>query len=130
MSPSFLRRERRPLSRATARNAALINQLATPGLGSLLAGRWLAGVGQLLLALAGFGLILAWFARLMIRLYQQIEANSSTDLPSIAWMGEAGAAVFAAAWLWALFTSSSILREGAGGQTSQTSQTGQTRDSG
>ena len=39
---------------ASARNCALINQLATPGLGSLMAGRLVAGIGQLLLAVAGF----------------------------------------------------------------------------
>lgn len=114
MSLSFPRRQRRPLTRATARNAALINQLATPGLGSLLAGRWLAGIGQLLLALAGFGLILAWFALLLFRLYQQMEANVSQPPPSVAWIGEAGAAAFVVAWLWALFSSLSILREGGG----------------
>ena len=41
------------LSRTKARNALLLNQLATPGLGSLLAGRWIAGTGQLLCSVAG-----------------------------------------------------------------------------
>ena len=47
----------KPVSRTTAHNAALLNQLATPGLGSLMAGRWLAGVGQLALAVAGFVMV-------------------------------------------------------------------------
>ena len=51
------------LSRAAARNAALVNQLATPGLGSLMAGRWVAGLGQLAVFLAGFAYFIAWFVR-------------------------------------------------------------------
>ena len=53
--------KRNPPSLATARTALVINQFATPGLGSLMAGRYLAGSIQLLLALAGFTLIVAWF---------------------------------------------------------------------
>ena len=51
MKASFLRPPPAPLSRSAARNAALLNQCATPGLGSLMAGRRLAGIGQLLLAI-------------------------------------------------------------------------------
>jgi hypothetical protein len=97
------------LSRTTARNSFLINQLATPGLGSLMAGRYVAGSGQLLLALAGFGLVLAWFIALLTQMYQQIE--SDTQPKSVAWLGELGALIFAAAWLWALITSLSLVRE-------------------
>ena len=42
------------LSRTAARNALLLNQLATPGLGSIAARHWLAGLGQLAVFLAGF----------------------------------------------------------------------------
>ncbi len=99
-----------PLSRAKARNAALMNQLATPGLGSWLAGRRLAGAGQLLLAVAGFLMVISWFARLMIEMYQ--EFNNGAAPHSVARIGEAGALCFAGAWVWSLFTSLSILREG------------------
>jgi hypothetical protein len=97
------------LSRTTARNSFLINQLATPGLGSLMAGRHVAGSGQLLLALAGFGLVLAWFIALLTQMYQQLD--SDTPPKSVAWLGELGALIFAAAWLWALITSLSLVRE-------------------
>jgi hypothetical protein len=109
MNASFLRRHSGPLSQSTARNAALLNQCATPGLGSLMAGRRLAGIGQLLLAIAGFVMILAWFVMLAIQLYEQLVNDAQPK--SVAAMGEAGAAVFIAAWLWALVTSLSILRE-------------------
>src|SRR5258708_36012327 len=98
----------KPLSRAAARNCFLINQLATPGLGSLMAGRYLAGTGQVLLALLGFGLVLAWFITLITQMYQQI--NNDAPPQSSGWLGEAGGITFAASWLWSLVTSLSLLR--------------------
>ena len=109
--PPPLPQSRRPLTPASARNYALLNQLATPGLGSLLGGRWLAGSGQLILALAGFCLIIAWFVKVMLLFYQQIESNANPAPGSVAWLGESGAATFAVAWIWSLFTSLSLLRE-------------------
>lgn len=109
MRAFFPRPARRPLDRSTARNSVLINQLATPGLGSLLAGRWLAGIGQLLLALAGFVMVVGWFALAMIQLYRQINGDPAPK--PVGWLGETGGFTFAAAWLWALITSLSLLRE-------------------
>jgi drug/metabolite transporter (DMT)-like permease len=87
-----------------------MNQLATPGLGSLMARRYLAGTGQLLLALLGFGLIVAWFICLMIQIVHQAD-DQGGSAPSVAWLGELGAAVFAVSWVWALVTSLSLLRD-------------------
>lgn len=101
---------RKPLSRSTARNSALINQLATPGLGSLLAGRWVAGIGQLLLAVAGFSLVLCWFVMLLLQTYRDLQGNTAHS-QSVAWIGELGGLTFAASWLWALVTSLSLLRQ-------------------
>jgi len=109
MKASFLRQASKPPSRSTARNSALINQLATPGLGSLLAGRLFAGFGQLLLALAGFGMVLGWFALRLVQVYTEIQGTAQPE--SVAWLGEIGALTFAAAWLWALVTSLSLLRQ-------------------
>ncbi|SPE58795.1 conserved hypothetical protein [Verrucomicrobia bacterium] len=96
------------LSRATARNCFLINQFATPGLGSIMAGRRWVGCGQLLLALAGFAMVLGWFALLANNFYQQLMDDAPPQSP--AWLGKAGAVVFGLAWLWSLVTSLSILR--------------------
>jgi 4a-hydroxytetrahydrobiopterin dehydratase len=96
-------------SRAQARNAALLNQLATPGLGSLLARRWIAGIGQLLLAVAGFALILVWFVQLMFQYYGQITGNVAVH--PVGNIGLIGAGLFALAWGWSLVTSFSLLRE-------------------
>jgi hypothetical protein len=99
----------KPLDRARARNCFLINQFATPGLGTLMAGRLVAGIGQLLVAVAGFALVMLWFALRMSQLYSEVVDDVQPQ--SVAWVGEAGAALFAAAWLWSLVTSLSVLRE-------------------
>src|SRR5678810_585571 len=99
----------KPLDRTTARNCFLVNQFATPGLGSLMARRYVAGSGQLLLALIGAGLVIAWFVSVMSRVYQQVEGDSLSS--SAAWLGEAGAVAFIASWLWSLVTSLSLLRQ-------------------
>src|ERR1017187_7719922 len=87
MRASFLRQPRGPLSRSTARNAAILNQCATPGLGSLMAGRRVAGIGQLLLGIAGFVMVLGWFALLGVQTYNQIVNDAGTQ--SVASLGEA-----------------------------------------
>ena len=109
MKASFLRRPPGPLSRSAARNAVLLNQCATPGLGSIMAGRRVAGIGQLLVAVAGFGMIMGWFVLLALEVYNELVNDAQPK--SVAWLGEAGAVTFAAAWLWSLVTSLSILLE-------------------
>lgn len=101
----------RKLTRARARNAALLNQLATPGLGSLLGRRWIAGTGQLLLALAGFTLLMIWFVQMMMSYYGQAFSDNPQRQPTSLLNLELGAGLFAFAWLWSLFTSFSLLRE-------------------
>ena len=92
----------KPLSRATARNAALLNLLATPGLGSLLARRWIAGGGQLALALIGFTLFLVWFVKQMTQFYGQISGN--VEVRPIGKFLVAGLVLFALAWIWSAAT--------------------------
>ena len=45
----------------------LLNLVATPGLGSVMAQRWVAGIGQIILSLAGFVLMMIWFFQVMKR---------------------------------------------------------------
>jgi 4a-hydroxytetrahydrobiopterin dehydratase len=104
----------KPLSRATARNAALLNLLATPGLGSLLARRWIAGGGQLALALIGFTLFLVWFVKQMTQFYGQISGN--VEVRPIGKFLVAGLILFALAWLWSALTSFSLMREASTGK--------------
>jgi hypothetical protein len=87
----------------------VINQFATPGLGSLMAGRYLAGSGQLLFALAGFSLIVAWFFLVLKAAYTIMQTSGDPDPPH--YLGWLGLGSFAVAWAWAWFTSLSVLRE-------------------
>jgi hypothetical protein len=102
--------EHRPLSRARVVSCVLVNQCATPGLGSLVARRVVAGMGQLLLALAGFVLIIGWMFELFRRVaLQQLGEPVSPDASG--WMGRWGLIFFGAGWLWSLVTSISLLRQ-------------------
>jgi hypothetical protein len=88
----------------------LVNLAATPGLGSLMARRVVAGTGQLLLAVVGFCLIVGWMFELFHRVYlQQMDEPVSSNGPG--WMGQWGLVCFGAGWLWSLVTSLSLLRQ-------------------
>ncbi len=99
----------KPLSYATARNAALLNLLATPGLGSLIGRRWIAGVGQLLLSVVGFTLFMVWFVKEMTQFYGQISGD--VEVRPVGKYLVAGLFLFALAWIWSGVTSISLMRE-------------------
>jgi 4a-hydroxytetrahydrobiopterin dehydratase len=104
----------KPLSRATAKNAAFLNLLATPGLGSLLARRWFAGVGQLILSVAGFTLFMVWFFKEMGQLYGQISGN--VEVRPIGNFLLTGMILFVVAWVWSAVTSFNLVREASAGK--------------
>ena len=86
-----------------------MNQFATPGLGSLMARRFVAGAGQLGIFLAGFVLFVAAFVD-EIRLFYGL--MFSDDPPQLHYgLAIAGVALCAVGWLWALVTSLSLMRE-------------------
>lgn len=97
------------LNPTSARNCFLVNQLATPGLGSLMGGRIVEGFGQLALAILGFVLVIVWFLRTMQEEYSLL--SSEGPIVSYAKIGLAGLLFFAAAWFWSLLTSISMLRQ-------------------
>jgi hypothetical protein len=99
------------LSPSAARNCFLVNQFATPGLGSLMGGRVLSGLGQLLLAVVGCGLVMFWFFKTMKQYYSIAgdEMAAPADV-SYASYALAGFFIFIASWLWSLLTSISIVR--------------------
>jgi len=103
------------LSRAAARNAAFVNQLGTPGLGSLMARHWLAGTGQLLIFLTGFVLFLVWFIQPLHQLLALASGADAEDAPlppsSHLWL--VGLSLAGAAWCWSLVTSRQIMRAAA-----------------
>ena len=93
-----------------ARNATLLNLLGTPGLGSLMAGRVVAGVGQLVLAVAGFTLVVIWFVSVMSGYYGQMFNQETTHAPIIFTKLLLGGGIFALAWVWSLLTGISLMR--------------------
>ena len=101
---------RNPGSHPTARNALIVNQLATPGLGSIIAGRWLAGLGQLALSVTGFVMIAVWFFKVIVQYYGLMFGEEQPRLSKMALL-EAGAILFALSWFWSLVTSISLMRE-------------------
>ena len=102
----------KPLSPAAARNCFLMNQFATPGLGSLMGARIVAGLGQLLLFLLGFLLFLYWFLKTMHNYYSLLSGDVDMPGPSYTKFAISGLLFCAASWLWALLTSISLIREG------------------
>ena len=73
-----------------------------------MAGRWLAGGGQLLLAVIGFVLVVAWFA-VTVRNTYNLMVNDAEPRPAV-WLGVAGGLSFLLSWLWAWVSSLQILR--------------------
>jgi len=57
-----------------------------------MAGRFVEGIGQLILAVIGFCLVVAWFLSVMFQLYQQFNTEGSPK--SVAWLGEKRALCF------------------------------------
>jgi 4a-hydroxytetrahydrobiopterin dehydratase len=88
----------------------MLNLLATPGIGSLLCGRWMAGTGQLILSVAGFALIIVWFFKEMIPYYGLMFNDQTPQLPGLK-MLVAGGNLFIVAWLWSAFTSFTLMRD-------------------
>ena len=105
---------RKKVSRAQARNAALLNQLGTPGLGSLLAGRWFEGILQLLLFLAGFVLFCLWAFHNLSQYYQMMFNDAPKTQAGNGNLALAGVVICLLAWVWSLVTSFSLFREAAG----------------
>jgi hypothetical protein len=103
-------RPRPPLTRVRARNCYLANQFATPGLGSIMGGRWLVGIGQVTVAVVGVVVAFVGFARECQDLIRMIHDEPPTGAPAARIM-LLGTAIFALAWLWALVTSRSLRRE-------------------
>ena len=99
----------KPPSRTAARNATLLNLLATPGLGSIIARRWVEGVGQLLLSVTGFMLVVVWFVRVMVPYYGQMFSDTPPSPVGFKMLG-GGFGLFALAWVWSLLTSLSLSR--------------------
>jgi hypothetical protein len=98
-----------PLTQKRLITCILINLLATPGLGSLMARRIISGIGQLILALVGCGLLGAWLFELMYRMVLRGLDETTSSTPP--WMLTWGLISFAVSWFWSLVTCSSLWSE-------------------
>ena len=98
----------RLLTKQTAWNCVLVNQLATPGLGSFYAGHRIAGSAQMILALAGFGLMMVWSFWFFATLLRTLQVPGTSPQHAL---GILGVVLFALSWLWSLITSVQILRQ-------------------
>jgi hypothetical protein len=92
----------RPLSSDRAW-ACVMQNLATPGIGSLKARRIFAGTCQLMLAIASCCLICAWVIEWSYRIYQAQISETIPQNPS-GWLLKWGVVCFGLSWLWALVT--------------------------
>lgn len=108
---------KKPLDSSRAWTCALVNQLAFPGLGTLMAGRKGAGYAQAGLMLGGFFLAAGfalWFMWASMRALTELnwsEARWRAEIGHYAWTGWCGLGLCVVAWFWALVSSVGILRE-------------------
>ena len=84
-----------------------MNLFATPGLGSLMGGRILSGLGQLILFLVGFGFVCVWFYRMMKTYYNLSDFSGEGPQvhASYFYYFLFGFLFAGVSWLWSLLTS-------------------------
>jgi hypothetical protein len=94
----------------------MVNQLAFPGLGTIMAGRRQLGYAQAALMLAGFFVAMGfavWFFWCSLRALTELnwtEARFREVVWGHAWVGIGGLGLCVAAWAWSLFSSVEILQ--------------------
>ena len=108
----------RLLTQSRALYCFVVNQLATPGLGSVMGKRMTSGALQLVLSVTGFFLILTWMFEYFYRVASQQTDGASAPRVNNA-LGKWGLILFGASWLWSLATSISLLREAAAQETAK-----------
>jgi hypothetical protein len=85
-----------------------MQNLATPGIGSLKARRIFAGIGQLSLAIASCLLVCAWVVGWSWRIYQA-QLGETILQNSSGWLLKWGVVCFGLSWLWAMITCVSLV---------------------
>jgi hypothetical protein len=100
---TFSGRRSKPLDRKSAMALAAMNLAATPGLGTIMAGRTVPGLIQLAAASAGFVLIMKWFYALF---QEMIDGSALAE----SWQWELGLLLFGIGWIGSLFSSINFVR--------------------
>ena len=93
-----------------------VNQLACPGIGTMMAGRRVLGMLQVVVMLIGVCGALAFLLMYLNAVYKFAIDGSITEAKFNAmrppkWLGVGGFALCVVAWLWSLFSSFRILNE-------------------
>ncbi len=101
----------KPGSRVSGGNVLVLNLATTPGLGSFLAGRRWVGSLQMLMAVSGFVVLILWFWDLARQFWEVLQSGDTAVHPDLRQLASGGI-LFGGAWLWSLWTSISILRQG------------------
>src|SRR5260221_6630547 len=108
--------QRKLLTRSKAWACALLNLLAFPSMGTVMAGRRSSGYVQAALMLAGFFLTMGfmlWYFMNMIRLITHSDASEAHFKElyhQYAWIGLLGLGLCLLSWFWALASSIAIVR--------------------
>jgi len=108
----------KPLTRSKAWTCVVINQLAFPGMGTVMAGRW-SGYAQATIMLAGFFLTMGFMFFSILKMFVFIvhadggEVHYREICRPYAWAGFWGLSLCLVAWCWALASSIAILRGAA-----------------
>jgi uncharacterized membrane protein YuzA (DUF378 family) len=94
----------------------LVNQLACPGIGTIMAGRRVIGFLQAAVMIVGFCATLAYGLIFLSAVYKfALDATITEEkwkaMHPPAWLGIAGFGLCGVAWFWALFSSFQILNE-------------------
>jgi hypothetical protein len=97
-----------PSRRNRATNSLILNIGFCPGLGSWMAGQRIVGALQMLLAVAGFVLVVAWFVLLVQDLLREFQSLPTRG--NAAAFGWTGLALFGTAWGWSLLTGIQMVR--------------------
>src|SRR5690349_16048780 len=106
----------KPLTISKAWACAAMNQLAFPGAGTVMAGRKI-GYAQGIIMIAGFLLTMyffCWYIGSLIQAPFQNDWNETVFYNEVGrrkWLGIIGAIICLVAWLWALLSSLSIVKE-------------------
>jgi hypothetical protein len=95
----------------------LVNLLATPGLGTIVGGRLVAGTLQLAIAVGGAGMILVWLIRMIYRVFAGTRLLVAFAVSP--WLWIIGLGALAAAWIWSLVSSLAMLREAQSGSNAE-----------
>ncbi|HEY1789893.1 MAG TPA: hypothetical protein VGJ73_17235 [Verrucomicrobiae bacterium] len=98
-----------PLSRDRAWSCVMLN-ISVPGWGTIKAGKKLTGICELVFALGGLFLLMAWMGKWMVRIFQSAAGEDLSPVPS-PWIWQSGVFCIVISWIWTGITCFHLMRE-------------------